>query len=150
MSDFRTITAQFSASPQISLADVEEAKAQGFALIVNNRPEGEAPEQVPGDAIEAAARSAGMDYRAIPVTHAGFSEDQVHALAAALDEAQGPVLAYCRSGTRSTLLWALAQAARGEDPTAIERLAAGAGYDVAPVRSLIDMLAAGGADQPPG
>ena len=149
MSDFRTVTADFSASPQISLGDVEEAKARGFALIVNNRPDGEAPEQVPGNAIEAAARSAGLDYRAIPVTHAGFSEDQVRALAAALDEARGPVLAYCRSGTRSTLLWALAQAARGEDPATIEHVAAGAGYDVAPVRSLIDMLAARRADQTP-
>ena len=93
MSEFRTVTADFSASPQISLDDVEEAKARGFALIINNRPDGEAPEQVPGNAIEAAARSAGLDYRAIPDTHAWFSEDQVRALAAALDEARGPVLA---------------------------------------------------------
>ena len=142
MSDFRQVTEQFWASPQIGLADVAEARAQGFALIVNNRPEGEAPDQVPGDAIEAAARSAGMAYRAIPVTHAGFSEPQVYAMAAAIEEAEGPVLAYCRSGTRSTLVWALAQAARGEDPDAIAASAATAGYEVAPVRPLIDMLAA--------
>jgi uncharacterized protein (TIGR01244 family) len=63
-------------------------------------------------------------------------------MAAAIEEARGPVLAYCRSGTRSTLLWALAQAARGEDPDRVAADAAGAGYDVAPVRALIDRLAA--------
>ena len=115
---------------------------RGFALIVNNRPENEAADQVPGAAIEAAARSSGMDYCAIPVTHAGFSEEQVQAMAAALEEASGPVLAYCRSGTRSTLLWALAQAARGNDPDDIAARAAGAGYDVAPIRALIDGIAA--------
>ena len=142
MSDFRQLTEHFWASPQIGLGDVTEAKAQGIALIVNNRPEGEAPDQVPGEAIESAARSAGMDYRAIPVTHAGFSEEQVHAMTAAIEGSGGPVLAYCRSGTRSTLLWALAQAARGVEPGEIAAKAAGAGYDVAPVRALIDMLAA--------
>jgi uncharacterized protein (TIGR01244 family) len=142
MSDFRQLTADFWASPQIDLEDVGEAKAQGIALIINNRPEGEAADQVPGEVIEAAARAAGIDYRAIPVTHAGFSEEQVRAMAAAIDEAGGPVLAYCRSGTRSTLLWALAQAARGEAPGTIAAKAAGAGYDVAPVRGLVDMLAA--------
>jgi uncharacterized protein (TIGR01244 family) len=142
MSDFRQVSEHFWASPQIDLDDVAKAHAQGFALIINNRPEGEAPDQVPGDAIEAAARSVGMTYLAIPVTHAGFSEPQVRAMAAAIEEAEGSVLAYCRSGTRSTLLWALAQAAQGEDPDAIAASAANAGYDVAPVRALIDMLAA--------
>ena len=142
MSDFRQLTDDFWASPQVELSDIAEAKALGVALIVNNRPEGEAPDQVSGAAIEAAARSAGIAYRAIPVTHAGFSEDQVRAMTAAIDEAGGPVLAYCRSGTRSTLLWALAQAARGEAPDAIAATAAAAGYDVSPIRALIDMLAA--------
>ena len=146
MSDFRQVTRDFLASPQIGLDDVTAAQARGIALIVNNRPEGEAPDQVPGPTIEEAARTAGIDYRAIPVTHAGFSEEQVRAMTAALDGADGPVLAYCRSGTRSTLLWALAQAARGEDPDTIAAQAAGAGYDVAPVRPLVDMLAARSGD----
>ena len=141
MNDFRQLTPGFSASPQIALRDVGEAKAMGFSLIVNNRPEGEADDQVPGDAVEAAARAAGLDYRAIPVTHAGFSEEQVSAMAALLEDAQGPVLAYCRSGTRSTLLWALAQASRGHDPDALAASAAQAGYDLAPIRPLIDRLA---------
>lgn len=140
MSDFRQVTPSFWASPQIAPSDVAEAAALGFALVINNRPEGEATEQTPGSAIAEAVRAAGMDYRAIPVTPGGFSEDQVKAMADALAEAQGPVLAYCRSGTRSTLLWSLAQALNGRDLDAIAAHVAGAGYDVAPIWPLLEAL----------
>ncbi|MEQ1550453.1 TIGR01244 family sulfur transferase [Sphingorhabdus sp.] len=139
---FRKLTDSIHASPQISLEDVAEAAAMGVKLIINNRPEGESDDQVPGAEIEAAARAAGIDYVAIPVTHAGFSEPQVVAMAKALDGADGPVLAYCRSGTRSTLLWALSEASQGGDPDALTNMAAKAGYDVSPVRPLMDMLKA--------
>lgn len=142
MSDFRKVTDSFWASPQIGLSDVAEARMLGFALIINNRPEGESEDQVPGNEIAEAARAAGMDYCAIPVTHAGFDEGQVDAMVAAIDGARGPVLAYCRSGTRSTLLWSLAEAARGAAPAEIAASAAGAGYDVGPIRPLIDTLSA--------
>jgi uncharacterized protein (TIGR01244 family) len=140
---FRQITNQVFASPQIGLAEVAEAKAQGITLIINNRPEGESDNQTPGGEIEAAARAAGLEYLAIPITHAGFSQAQVTAMAEALASAAGPVLAYCRSGTRSTLLWALAEASRGTDPGVIAASAANAGYDISPVRAVVDMLAAG-------
>jgi uncharacterized protein (TIGR01244 family) len=140
---FRKLTDSIFASPQIGLAEVTEAKALGIGLIVNNRPEGESDDQTPGEEIEASARAAGIAYIAIPVTHAGFGEGQVKAMAQALQEAKGPVLAYCRSGTRSTLLWALAEASRGADPEALAASAAQAGYDLSPVRALVDMLAAG-------
>jgi uncharacterized protein (TIGR01244 family) len=139
---FRALNDRISASPQITLADVAAAAAQGIGLIVNNRPEGESDDQTPGAEIEATARAAGMDYVAIPVTHAGFSEAQVKAMAAALASTDKPVLAYCRSGTRSTLLWALAEASRGKSPHALSAAAAQAGYDLSPVRALMDMLAA--------
>lgn len=139
---FRALNDHVLASPQITLDDVAAAAAQGVGLIVNNRPEGESDDQTPGAAIEAAARAAGMDYVAIPVTHAGFSEGQVKAMAAALSSTDKPVLAYCRSGTRSTLLWALAEASRGKSPHALSAAAAQAGYDVSPVRALMDMLSA--------
>ncbi|HEU4649886.1 MAG TPA: TIGR01244 family sulfur transferase [Croceibacterium sp.] len=142
MSDFRQVDASFWASPQIGLADVAEAQARGMTLIINNRPEGEADDQVPGAAIETAARAAGLDYLAIPVSHAGFSEAQVEAMSEALARATGPVLAYCRSGTRSTLLWSLAQAKGGRAPDEIAADAARAGYDVGPIRPLLEMLAA--------
>ena len=138
---FRQLSPRIFASPQIGLAEVAEAKAQGIGLIINNRPEGESEDQVSGAEIEAAARAAGIAYVAIPVTHAGFSQPQVTAMAAALASTDGPVLAYCRSGTRSTLLWALAEASRGESPDALASAAAAAGYDVGPVRAVMDMLA---------
>lgn len=139
---FRKLSESVFASPQIDLTQVAEAADAGITLIVNNRPEGETDDQTPGDRIEAAARAAGMDYVAIPVTHAGFSEPQVAAMARALEEASGPVLAYCRSGTRSTLLWALAEASRGASPDELAAAAIRAGYDITPVRPLVDMLAA--------
>jgi uncharacterized protein (TIGR01244 family) len=139
---FRKLTNGVYASPQITIDDIAEAAAMGVKLIVNNRPEGESDDQVPGPEIEAAAHAAGMDYVAIPVTHSGFSEPQVVAMAKALDGTDGPVLAYCRSGTRSTLLWALSEASQGGDPDALTNMAAKAGYDVSPVRPLMDMLKA--------
>ncbi len=142
---FRQLTDRIFASPQITLAEVAEAAQQGIGLIINNRPDGESDDQTPGEDIAAAAAAAGIAYVAIPVTHAGFSEPQVKAMAAALAASDTPVLAYCRSGTRSTLLWALAEASRGESPDALAAAAASAGYDVAPVRALMDMLAARGA-----
>ena len=139
---FVKLSDQVWVSAQITVADVVEAAAQGITLIVNNRPEDESADQTPGQAIAKAAADAGMAYVAIPVGHGGFSEPQVAALGKALEEAQGPVLAYCRSGTRSTLLWSLCQAARGESPDGIATQAARAGYDISPVRPLVDMLAA--------
>ena len=139
---FRSVTNDLMVSQQIGLDAVAEAKALGVTLIINNRPEGESEDQVPGADIEAAAQAAGLKYVAIPITHSGFSQPQVEALVAALQGAEGKVLAYCRSGTRSTLLWALAESAQGGDPDSLTNMAAKAGYDVAPVRPLMDMLKA--------
>lgn len=139
---FIRLTDIITVSPQISIADLSDAKAQGVTLIVNNRPEGESPDQTPGPEIEAAARAAGLDYVAIPVTHSGFSEPQVDAMVQALNSASGKILAYCRSGTRSTHLWALAEASQGGDPDALTNMAAKAGYDIAALRPLMDMLKA--------
>ena len=99
---FRRLNDHMFVSPQIGLTEVAEAAEQGIVMVINNRPEDESDDQVPGPEIEAAAKAAGMAYVAIPVTHAGWSEGQVRAMATALAQAQGPVLAYCRSGTRST------------------------------------------------
>ena len=142
MSQFRRLSGTMLASPQITVADVAAARDEGVTLIVNNRPEDESADQTPGAEIEAAARAAGIDYLAIPIGHAGFSHPQVQKLAEALGKAEGQVLGYCRSGTRSTLLWALAQASRGEDPEALAAAAISAGYDVSPVRPAMDALAA--------
>ena len=139
---FRTVTDNFLASPQISTDDVAEAAQMGVTLIINNRPDDEDPGQPSGATIAAAAQDAGMTYVAIPVTHAGFSVPQVEAMREALDGNDGKTLAFCRSGTRSTLLWALAEAHDGRDPETIAGEAAEAGYDVSPIRSIMDAFAA--------
>jgi uncharacterized protein (TIGR01244 family) len=142
MTAFRRLSDTMLASPQISVGDVAAAKAQGVTLIVNNRPEGESDDQTPGAEIEAAARAVGIDYLEIPVGHSGFSHPQVAKLAEALDRNPGTVLGYCRSGTRSTLLWALARASMGDDPETLAAAAADAGYDLGPVRPAMDALSA--------
>nr|WP_137676893.1 TIGR01244 family sulfur transferase [Parerythrobacter lutipelagi] len=141
MSDFRKLTDSMLASPQITAEDVAAAARAGITLIINNRPDGESPDQPDGAEIEAAATAAGIAYCAIPITQAGFSLPQVEAMGEALSKAEGPVLAYCRSGTRSTLLWALAQAKAGEDPEDLAVMAQRAGYDISPVRPAMDALA---------
>jgi len=140
---FRQLTPSILVSPQISVADVEQARAQGVTVIINNRPDDEEPGQVNGAEIEAAAKAAGIAYAAVPVAHGGFAPWQLDDMAAALAQAgEGKILAYCRSGTRSTLLWALTRARAGDHPAALTEQAANAGYDVTPVRQIMDALAA--------
>jgi len=141
MTDFRQLSAQVWASPQITPAEVAEAAARGFTAIINNRPDGEEADQPAGDAIAAAARAAGLAYHTIPIDHSGFSEAQAMAMADVLAQHDGPVLAYCRSGTRSTLLWALARAATGDDLAALGESARAAGYSLAPIAPALDQLA---------
>lgn len=143
MGDFRTLSETMLASPQIAAEDIEAAREAGVTLIVNNRPDGEDPGAPQGDEIAACAEAAGITYRAIPIGHTGFSETQVDEMIQALDRNEGTALAYCRSGTRSTFLWALAQAKSGAaSPDEIAAAAMQAGYDVSPIRPMIDMLAA--------
>jgi uncharacterized protein (TIGR01244 family) len=124
----------FVAARNIVPADIPTVAAQGVRLIVNNRPDGEEPDQPASREIEAAARAAGLDYRHIPVA-GRFPPEQVEEMVRALD--QGPVLAFCRSGTRSTFLWALARAARGVPAEQSIAAAASAGYDLGPIRALL-------------
>lgn len=118
---------------QIQAGDVARAAAAGVTMIVNNRPDGEEPGQPPGVEIEAAARVAGLGYSYLPVA-GGIEPGQAEAMAAILDQADGKVLAYCRSGTRSTYLWALARTLQGVDGDTLAAQAGAAGYDLAPLR----------------
>jgi uncharacterized protein (TIGR01244 family) len=137
----RHLTSEVSVAPQIDPEDIPAIKAAGYVAIINNRPDDEEAGPPSGDAVRAAAEDHGLAYSAIPVTGAGFSHPQLDAMAAALADAGGPVLAYCRSGTRSCNLWALATAKEGGDPDSIEVAANGAGYDLSGVRPLLDALA---------
>ena len=138
----RKIDDHVSVAPQISPEEVAAIAKAGYAEIVNNRPDDEEPGQPTGAEIAAAADAAGIAYRAVPVTHSGFSGNQVEAMAQALTAAAGPVLAFCRSGTRSAHLWALARARMGDDPVVLVSKAAGAGYDISGIRAVLDNFAA--------
>ena len=122
----------FVSDRQICPADIPVLAAAGIRLIVNNRPDGEEPGQPASAEIEAAARAAGLGYRHIPIG-GGFPSERIEAMALALEA--GPLLAFCRSGTRSTFLWALARAARGAPPEDSLAAAAAAGYDLGPIRA---------------
>ena len=137
----RHINDSIAVAPQIDPLDIAAIKEAGFVAIVNNRPDDEEPGQPSGDAVRAAAAAAGVGYTAIPVTHAGFGHPQLDAMAQALVEAGGPVLAYCRSGTRSCNLWALAAAKAGRNPAVLVEQAARAGYDLSGLRPTLDALA---------
>lgn len=117
------------AAPQISIEDMDAIAGMGVRRIVNNRPDDEDPGQPSSAEIESAARAAGLDYVHAPI--AGMpGADAVRAVASVL-EADEPVLMYCRSGTRSTVAWALAMRALDRaGPDEIRRVAAAAGYDL--------------------
>jgi uncharacterized protein (TIGR01244 family) len=138
----RKVDDTISVAPQISVSDIAAIKAAGFTGVINNRPDGESDDQPSGDSIRDAALAAGLTYAAIPVTHAGFSFPQVEAMAEVLEEAKGPILAFCRSGTRSCNLWALAKAKLGEHPAVLVEKGEAAGYDLSGIRPVLDQLAA--------
>lgn len=124
------------ADGQVRAADMAAAVERGVTLIVNNRPDGEEPGQPSAAELEAAARAAGLDYVHIPVA-LEFSQDKVVAMDEALGHAQGRILLFCRSGTRSTYLWAMARARGGAVPAALVQNAAQAGYNIRPILSAL-------------
>jgi len=133
MSDFRRVTDDFTTAPQISLDDVAEAARQGFRTIINNRPDGEAPDQPSSAEMAAAAAAAGLAYHHIPVVGSPTPQ-QVEATQAVLQDAAEPVLAFCRSGTRSIVTWSLAQATSGAKSRGdLVSLGRQAGYDLSGV-----------------
>ena len=133
MTDFRRVTDSLSVSPQIALDDLGRAAAEGFVLVINNRPDDEEPGQPTSAEVEAAAKAAGLAYVHVPV-RGGPTPDQVEAVRQAYEAADGPVLAFCRSGTRSIVTWSIGQAISGsEDRATLVRQGADAGYDLSGV-----------------
>jgi len=127
--ELKRINEHVTVSPQISPEDIPTLKARGFTTIINNRPDGEAPGQPTSDVIQRAAQAAGLVYHFIPLGRDGVSPDMVERTKEALAGSEGPVFCYCRSGTRSTTLWALSQAGR-KPASEIIAEAAAAGYDM--------------------
>jgi uncharacterized protein (TIGR01244 family) len=122
---------------QITPRDVPELKAQGVTMLVNNRPDNEDDSQPVSAEFEAAAQAAGLDYRHIPIRY-GIGPSDVEAMRDAMHAAgDGKLLAFCRSGNRSTLAWALARAEDGTDPEELHRRASEAGFSLGPISHLL-------------
>lgn len=127
--ELKRINDDISVAPQISPDDMPALKAAGFTTVINNRPDDEAPDQPSSATMQAAAEAAGLNYHFIPLGREGVSPEMIEEERAVLEGSDGPVLAFCRSGTRSTTLWALAQA--GKMPAQeIVAQAAHAGYEM--------------------
>lgn len=131
------LTEALSVAEQIKLADLKGLAAAGFKTIINNRPDGEAPRQPRSDTLGKRAAELGLDYRYIPVKPSGFSESNLEDFKAALSSAPTPALAFCRTGTRSTTLWAHAVTGKMPVKTIIDT-AANAGYDLSKIESKLE------------
>ena len=135
--DIRTLSPDFAVTPQIHVSDIETIRADGFTHVICNRP---SPESAPGDKpedIELVARAAGLGFSNNPVVMGQLTMDNVEA-----QKVDGKVLAYCASGTRSAIVWALAQAGRQPTADILDSLA-DAGFPMPQLGPQIDALAKG-------
>ncbi|WP_317056144.1 TIGR01244 family sulfur transferase [Roseovarius rhodophyticola] len=130
--DIRQLTDDFAVSPQIDVAHMKEIAGAGFRSLLCNRPDGEEMGQTDFAAIEDAAAQEGLEIRWIPIVSGMVTQGAMSEFTAALDEMPKPILAYCRSGTRCTMLWSIAQYGRLDDQEIVSR-AAKAGYDMGPL-----------------
>lgn len=130
MSAFRTVTSDFAVSPQIAIADLATAKAEGFVLVISNRPDGEEPDQPNAAEMEARARALGLGFLSLPIRGMATPEQAADLREARLS-AGGKVLAFCRSGTRSVTAWALGERLAGAmEREAVIEAGRRAGYDL--------------------
>ena len=125
------ITEKLTVAGQPAITTFPSIAEDGFGLVINNRPDGEDPGQLPAAEARRLATAHGIAYHHIPVTAATLSRADVDAFAAVLRDAPAPVVAHCRSGTRSALLWALARLRDGADPLSLIAAAARHGIDIA-------------------
>lgn len=129
-----------SAAGKLDRSDIEALADSGVKTIVNNRPDGEDPGQLPAAEARRIAEARGISYHHIPMTAATLSRGDVDAFAAVLGSAAQPIVAHCRSGTRSTLLWALTRMRQGADPFALVAEAAKHGIDIAALPAIAARL----------
>lgn len=138
--DIRAITPDYAVSPQIEPGDLAAIKAAGYVTVIDNRPDGEIPPHLHTDAMRQAAEALGLVFVANPVIGGALTMDNVTAQGAAIAASSGPVLAYCASGNRSSVVWALANA--GKRPVdELVGLPARFGYQLDHLRPQIDALA---------
>ena len=138
--ELKSLSPDLLVTGQISVGDIAALAERGVRAIINNRPDGESMGQPLTADIERAAAEQGIAFRTIPFTSGRQTMADVEAFRAALDELPRPLLMYCRTGMRSTSIWAMAEAGR----TPVEdllRMAAGAGYDLSPMQPVLQALA---------
>jgi uncharacterized protein (TIGR01244 family) len=132
----RQLDERTSVSGQIQPADVAGLKASGIKMIICNRPDDEEPGQPTAEEIQDSAEAEGLAFRHVPIIR-GIGPADVEAMQEALDSAPGKTLAYCRSGNRSALTWAVARRAQGASIDDIRRAITAAGFDLSPVEHLL-------------
>lgn len=143
MMDIRALTPTYAVSPQIDPEDLPAIKAAGYAVVIDNRPDGEIPPHLHTDVMRQAAEGLGLTFVANPIIGGALTMDNVDAQRAAISAATGPVLAYCASGNRSSVVWALAHA--GLMPTDdLIGIPARFGYSLDHLRPTLEQLAAKG------
>ena len=108
--DIRALTPTYAVSPQIDPADLPAIKAAGYTTVIDNRPDAEVPPDLHSETMRHAAVALGLTFVANPVTSGALTEANVTAQRAAMTASTGPVFAYCASGNRSSIIWALTQA----------------------------------------
>lgn len=139
--DFRQITDRYFVSPQLDPADMAAVAEAGFTTVICNRPDPEVPATHQAAAMRQAAEAAGLAFHVLPLTHQTFTPENVGRQRAITDEADGRVLAYCASGTRSTIAWALGQAGERDVEEILSAARAG-GYDLSGIRPALEAAAA--------
>lgn len=137
----KKISSRISVAGQISPADIAVAAAEGVKTIICNRPDAESEDQPDTTLLATAAAAAGIEFLHIPVVSGAISEENVSDFAAAYEDAEAPMLAYCRTGKRCAILWALSQA-RSQAVDGILAATADAGYDLSALRTTLEARAA--------
>ena len=141
MTQAKWVTDDFAVAEQLTADDVDAMAAAGFKSIICNRPDGESYGQPPRYEIEAVAEEHDIKFSYIPVVSGQLTMEDIAAMSAALDDLPKPILAFCRSGTRSIQLWGLASGIKGLAPEAIVSAGAAAGYDLSGVASWLSQQA---------
>lgn len=137
--DIRQLTPHLAVSPQISPDEIPQIKAAGFTTVICNRPDSEVPPALQSAEMAAAVEAAGLTFVVNPAVHTAMTPELIARQKAAIAEAEGPVLAYCQSGTRSTVIWMLGEAETTAPDTLIET-AAQAGYQLAALQPQLEAL----------
>ena len=137
--EIHKVTHNFFVSAQIETADTDAIAEAGSVRVICNRPDQEVPVPLQADAIGSAVRAAGIDFAVLPITHQSMTQSAVAQQSELINSADGPVLAYCASGTRSTVIWALGQVGT-LSVDEILNCAAQAGYDLSDLRPTLQGL----------